>query len=641
MGKIIGIDLGTTNSAVSIIVDGKAQAIANSEGDRTTPSIVALSKKGEWLVGKTAKNQAIMNPKKTFYAIKRLIGRKFDDVNVQRMKEQAPFDIVKNSNGDAWVKIDDKTYSPAEISAKILLKMKKTAEDFLNEPVTQAVITVPAYFNDSQRQATKDAGKIAGLEVLRIVNEPTAAALSYGINKTDKDQKVIVYDLGGGTFDVSVLELSGGVFEVKSTNGNTFLGGEDFDARIMTHLVEEFKKDEERNPDGLDIRKDQQALQRLKEAAEKAKIQLSNNLEAEINIPFLAVGPSGPANLLVTLTQGKLESLVADLIQATIEPCKMALKDAGLKLSDIDEVILVGGMTRMPKVIDTVRQIFAKEPNRGVNPDEVVADGAALQGGVIKGEIKDVLLLDVIPLSIGIETKGGVFTKMIERNTTIPFKKSEIFSTARDSQTSVSVSIFQGERERAVDNNKLGTFNLEGIPPAPIGVPQIEVTLDIDANGIMHVSAMDQATKREQKITITANSGLTDKDIERMLKDAEANAEKDRQFREIADTRNKSEILIDETKKDVQQDYFKALPEELKTAFNEAVTGLATSLKAKELKIDDMKEKYDTLEKMRSSLYEAFVKTQQGSTPDVTPAPDASAAAKDAAKPVDPKTPGL
>ena len=642
MGKIIGIDLGTTNSAVSLIIDGKAQAIANAEGDRTTPSIIALSKKGEWLVGKNAKRQAVTNPKKTFYAIKRLIGRKFNDPEVQKMKSQAPFEIVAHSNGDAWVKIDDKTYSPAEISAKILLKMKETAEARLGEPVTQAVITVPAYFNDSQRQATKDAGKIAGLDVLRIVNEPTAAALSYGINKTDKDQKVIVYDLGGGTFDVSVLELSGGVFEVKATNGNTFLGGEDFDARIMSHLVSEFKNDAERNPDGIDLAANQQALQRLKEAAETAKIELSNKPTAEINLPFIAVGPEGPLNLEITLTRAKLESLVDDLIQKTIEPCQLALKDAGLKMSDIDEVILVGGMTRMPKVIETVRQIFGKEPNRGVNPDEVVADGAALQGGVISGEVKDVLLLDVIPLSIGIQTKGGVFTKMIPRNTTIPAKKTEIFSTASNNQTSVDVVISQGEREMARENKQLGTFTLTGIPPAPAGVPQVEVTLDIDANGILHVSAMDMATKREQKITITANSGLTEQDIERMLKDAEANAEKDRRFKDIAETRNKSEMILDETKKDVEQDYFKALPEDLKSTFNEAVTNLATVIKVKDATLEDMKEKYDTLEKIRGSLYEAFVKSQQASSPaPETPAAEGGAAAKDAAKPTEPKGPSL
>ncbi len=632
MGKIIGIDLGTTNSAVCYLKDGKAIAIANSEGDRTTPSIVAFTKKGEWVVGKLAKNQAITNAKQTFYAIKRLIGRKFNDAEVQKTIAQAPFKIIEHTNGDAWVQIGEgdkaQKFAPQQISAEILKKMKKTAEDYLGEEVTEAIITVPAYFNDSQRQATKEAGMLAGLEVKRIINEPTAAALSYGVNKTDKkDQKVIVYDLGGGTFDVSVLELSSdGLFEVKATNGNTFLGGEDFDARIMKHLIETFKADTENNPDGLDISASQMSLQQLKKAAEEAKITLSNAMTAEVNVPFIASGPSGPANLMVTLTRAKLESLVSDLIEATREPCVKALKDAGLAMTDIDEVILVGGMTRMPKVIETVRQIFGKEPNRGVNPDEVVAEGAALQGGVITGEVKDVLLMDVIPLSIGIETKGGVFTKMIERNSSIPAKTSMTFSTARDNQTSVSVGIFQGEREMAKDNVRLGIFDLGGIPPAPMGVPQIEVTLDIDANGILNVSAKELVTKKESKITIKANSGLTEAEIERMLKDAEANAEQDRARKEAVEVHNNADAALDMIKKEANEDYIKQAPAELTTVFNDAVEALKVAMKANDTAV--MKEKLELLDKTRSAMGKAFFEAHQAANG--TPAEGAST---DGAKP--------
>src|ERR671922_2525466 len=543
MGKVIGIDLGTTNSCVAVM-EGKApRVIENAEGMRTTPSIVAFTNDGERLVGQPAKRQAVTNPERTFFAVKRLIGRRYDDPMVEKDKKLVPYKIVNAKNGDAWVEADGKTYSPSQISAFILQKMKETAEAYLGQKVEQAVITVPAYFNDAQRQATKDAGKIAGLEVLRIINEPTAAALAYGLDK-QKSGTIAVYDLGGGTFDISILEIGDGVFEVKSTNGDTFLGGEDFDKEIIDYLAAEFKKDQ-----GIDLRNDKLALQRLKEAAEKAKIELSNSKETEINLPFITADASGPKHLVIKLSRAKLESLVDDLIQRTLEPCKAALKDAGLQAGQIDEVILVGGMTRMPKVIEVVKQFFGKEPARNVNPDEVVAVGAAIQAAVLKGDVKDVLLLDVTPLSLGIETLGGVFTRLIERNTTIPTKKSQVFSTAEDGQTAVTIKVYQGEREMAADNKHLGTFDLVGIPPAPRGVPQIEVTFDIDANGIVNVSAKDKATAKEQQIRIQASGGLSEADIEKMVKDAEANAAEDKKRREAVDAKNHADALVHSTEK--------------------------------------------------------------------------------------------
>lgn len=604
MARVIGIDLGTTNSCVAVM-DGKdAKVIENAEGARTTPSMVAFSEDGERLVGQPAKRQAVTNPENTLFAIKRLIGRTFQDPTTQKDKGMVPYKIVKADNGDAWVEAHDKAYSPSQISAMILQKMKETAESYLGEKVEKAVITVPAYFNDAQRQATKDAGKIAGLEVLRIINEPTAAALAYGLDKKD-GKTIAVYDLGGGTFDISVLEIGDGVFEVKSTNGDTFLGGEDFDMRLVEYLASEFKKEQ-----GIDLKNDKLALQRLKEAAEKAKIELSSSQQTEINLPFITADASGPKHLTMKLSRAKFESLVEDLIQKTIAPCKAALKDAGVSAAEIDEVVLVGGMTRMPKVQETVKQLFGKEPHKGVNPDEVVAMGAAIQAGVLQGDVKDVLLLDVTPLSLGIETLGGVFTRLIERNTTIPTKKSQVFSTADDNQSAVTIRVSQGEREMAADNKLLGQFDLVGIPPAPRGVPQIEVTFDIDANGIVQVSAKDKGTGKEHQIRIQASGGLSDADIEKMVKDAEANAEADKKRREAVEAKNQAESLVHSSEKSLK-DYGDKVSEADRKAIEDAIAALKAAVEVSEPDAEDIKAKTNTLMEVSMKLGQAIYEAQQ------------------------------
>ena len=618
MAKVIGIDLGTTNSCVAVMEGTTPKVIENAEGMRTTPSIVAFTDEGERLVGQPAKRQAVTNPERTIFAVKRLIGRRYDDPMVEKDKKLVPYKIARASNGDAWVEAEGKTYSPSQISAFILQKMKETAESYLGSKVEQAVITVPAYFNDAQRQATKDAGKIAGLEVLRIINEPTAAALAYGLDKS-KTGTIAVYDLGGGTFDISILEIGDGVFEVKSTNGDTFLGGEDFDMRLVNYLADEFQKEQ-----GIDLRRDKLALQRLKEAAEKAKIELSSTTQTEINLPFITADASGPKHLTMKLTRAKFEALVEDLVQKTIDPCRQALKDAGLTAAEINEVVLVGGMTRMPKVQEVVKQLFGKEPHKGVNPDEVVAIGAAIQAGVLQGDVKDVLLLDVTPLSLGIETLGGVFTRLIDRNTTIPTKKSQVFSTAEDSQTAVTIRVFQGEREMAADNKILGQFDLVGLPPAPRGIPQIEVTFDIDANGIVNVSAKDKGTGKEQQIRIQASGGLSDGDIEKMVKDAEAHAEEDKKRKAAVEAKNHAESLVHSTEKALAEHGSKVgeperraientladLKEALKGTDAEAITAKTNALSQASMKLGE-------------AMYKQAEQQQPGGGPDAGAAGDA------------------
>lgn len=623
MGKVIGIDLGTTNSCVAVMDGSDPRVIENTEGVRTTPSMVAFTESGERLVGQAAKRQAVTNPENTLFAIKRLIGRRFEDPTVKKDQGLVPYAIIKGENGDAWVEAGKEKYSPSQLSAFILQKMKETAESYLGESVSEAVITVPAYFNDSQRQATKDAGKIAGLDVLRIINEPTAAALAYGMDK-EASGIIAVYDLGGGTFDVSILEIGDGVFEVKSTNGDTFLGGEDFDARIMDYLADEFKKE-----NGIDLRQDKLALQRLKEGAEKAKIELSSSGQTEVNLPFITADASGPQHLNIKLTQAKLEALVDDLIQRTVDPCKKALKDAGLKPNDIAEVILVGGMTRMPKVQATVKEFFGREPHKGVNPDEVVALGAAIQAGVLKGDVKDVLLLDVTPLSLGIETLGGVFTRLIDRNTTVPTRKSQTFSTAEDSQQAVTIRVFQGEREMAADNKLLGQFDLMGIPPAPRGVPQIEVTFDIDANGIVNVSAKDKATGKEQQVRIQASGGLSDEDIDQMVKDAEAHADEDKKKRELVDARNQADGLVHSTEKTLSEHGDKVDAAE-KTEIEEKVQELKDVLDSED--VDDLKAKTEALMQASMKLGQAMYEAEQASAGEAEGVgdPDGESASDDA-----------
>jgi len=615
MSKVIGIDLGTTNSCVAIMDGSQAKVLENTEGARTTPSVVAFLDNEEKLVGQPAKRQAVTNAQDTIFAAKRLIGRSFEDETVKKDISKVPFKIVKSDNNEAWVEGKNKKYSPSQISAFILQKMKETAEKYLGQAVTKAVITVPAYFNDAQRQATKDAGKIAGLEVLRIINEPTAAALAYGLDKKN-GQKIAVYDLGGGTFDVSILEIGDGVFEVKSTNGDTFLGGEDFDDTIVNYLIDEFKKD-----NGIDLRNDKLALQRLKEAAEKAKIELSSATQTEINLPFITADKSGPKHVNLKFTRAKLEALVSDLVEKTLEPCKTALKDSGFSAAEINEVVLVGGMTRMPKIIETVKNFFGKEPNKSVNPDEVVAMGAAIQGGVLQGDVKDVLLLDVTPLSLGIETLGGVSTKLIEKNTTIPTKKSQVFSTAEDNQPAVSIRVLQGEREMASDNKILGNFELVGLPPAPRGTPQIEVTFDIDANGIVNVSAKDKGTGKEQKIQIQASGGLSEEEIQKMVKEAEANKDADKKKRESVDARNQADSLVFSTEKSLK-DHGDKISSEEKKAIENGITDLKKSLEGTDA--EDIKKKTQTLIQVSMKLGEAVYKSQQ------KPAPDNSSEPKNA-----------
>ena len=607
MSKIIGIDLGTTNSCVAIMEGTQAKVLENAEGARTTPSVVAFTDESEKLIGQPAKRQAVTNPENTIFAVKRLIGRNFEDPTVKKDVEAAPFKIVNSEKGDAWIEAKGEKYSPSQISAFILQKMKETAEKYLGQAVTKAVITVPAYFNDAQRQATKDAGKIAGLEVLRIINEPTAASLAYGLDKK-QNKKIAVYDLGGGTFDVSILELGDGVFEVKSTNGDTFLGGEDFDNAVVDYLVSEFKKD-----NGIDLKSDKLALQRLKEAAEKAKIELSSAEQTDINLPFITADKTGPKHINLKMTRAKLEALVEDLIARTIPPCKTALKDAGINASEIDEVVMVGGMTRMPKVLEEVKNFFGKDPNKSVNPDEVVAMGAAIQAGVLQGDVKDVLLLDVTPLSLGIETLGGVSTKLIDKNTTIPTKKSQVFSTAEDNQPAVSIRVLQGEREMASDNKALGNFELVGIAPAPRGVPQIEVTFDIDANGIVNVSAKDKGTGKEQKIQIQASGGLSDEEIEKMVKDAEANKEADKKKRESVDVRNQADTLIHSTEKNLKEHGAKVSDAE-KKAIEDASSAVKEALKGED--IEDIKKKTEALVQASMKLGEAIYKSQQSAKPE-------------------------